>query len=152
MPNVSSHHHDRSSGPTEKYVFYVLIVSGKKCVLYRFDGEEYHRIMHGPESVSEVINDAPERVANFTDPRERRQVTVEKFLHHIDKWLWSITNVEQLPIILLAPEKVAGHFRKISKNDKHIIAHIHGNFDEITIPQLKELIRPYIDKMRVNAL
>ena len=151
MAHVSLRHNPLPGG-REKYVFLVLVLSGKKCILFKYDGDEYHRLENGPESISEVINDAPERVANFTDPKHRKQINIEKFMHQVDKWLGSIEHAEQLPVLLLAPEKVAGRFKKISKNDERIVAYIHGNFDDLTIVQLKKLVEPYIERMRVNLL
>ena len=125
----------------------MVIISGKKCRIYKRDGEIYHRLAHGPESIEEVINDAPTRVANFTDPGMRRQATINKFLNRIDKWLDTIIGTSTTPVFLLAPEKVAGHFKKMTKHRKSIVGYIHGNFDDVTETQLTQLMIPYANRL-----
>ena len=122
----------------QAFPFLVLIISGKKCKIYRREGESYHKLSHGPESIEEVINDTPSRVANFTDPGTRKQVTINKFLKRIDGWLDTLIGSSAMPVFLLAPEKVAGHFKKITKHGKNIIGYIHGNYDDVTIAQLRD--------------
>lgn len=130
-----------------KYPFLVLVVSSKKCMLFKYESDAYTRINDGPESIAEVVNDAPQRISNFSDPIAHKQATVQKFLHRIDEWLGDVLNKYKLPVFLLAPHKIIGHFRKTSKHNKSIIGHIHGNFDEVTIPRLKQIMKPYADRM-----
>lgn len=115
--------------------------------MYKRDGESYQRLAHGPESIEEVINDTPEKVANFTDPGMRRQATISKFLSRIDKWLATVIGTSAIPVFLLAPEKVAGHFKKITKHRKSIIGFIHGNFDDVTPAQLRQIMLPHANRM-----
>jgi hypothetical protein len=94
-----------------------------------------------------VINDAPSRVANFTDPGTRKQVTLNKFLKRIDGWLDKLIGSSAMPVFLLAPEKVAGYFKKITKHNKNIVGYIHGNYDDITVAQLREEMLPHVNRM-----
>jgi hypothetical protein len=134
-------------GIQNQYSFLVLIISGKKCTLYKHEDGVYNKITHGPGSVAEVINDAAEPVSNFSDPKARRQTTLIKFLRSIDQWLCKVNKYPRLPVFLLAPEKVAGHFKKITANKNDIAGHFHGNFDDLTIPQLRTIIEPFVDSL-----
>lgn len=149
MKTVIKKTRKRTTNSSSKQAFplLVLIISGKKCTIYQGTGDSYHKVPHGPESIEEVINDSPSRVANFTDSTTRRQVMINKFLKRIDGWLETLINSSPLPVFLLAPEKVAGHFKKITRHRKSIAGYIHGNFDDITIPQLRQLLQPFVNRM-----
>lgn len=134
-----------------KYPFLVLVVSSKKCRLFKYESDVYTRINDGPESIAEATTDAPQRISNFSDPAAHKQATVQKFLHRIDEGLGDILNKNKLPVFLLAPQKIIGHFRKTSKHNKSIIGHIHGNFDDITLARLKQIMKPYADRMAFLA-
>jgi hypothetical protein len=93
--------------------------------------------------VYEVINDAPERVANFSDPSSRREVILDKFLRRIDDSLDIILNAYHLPLFVLGSEKVLGHFKNMTKHAGSVIEYIHGNYDDITPAQLGDVLAPY---------
>lgn len=118
--------------------------------MYERDGESYKRLAHGPESIEEVISDPPTRVANFTDPGMRRQATINKFLNRVDKWLATVISTSAIPVFLLAPEKVAGHFKKITKHRKNIIGFIHGNFDDVTPAELTQVMLPHVNRISIK--
>ena len=137
----------------DQYFFLVLVISGKKCTLYKHESGKYSKIAHGPESVAEVVNDVFERVSNFADPKMRKQTTLVKFLRSIDHWLGKINDHSTLPIFLLAPKMVIGYFNKITAHKKNIVGHIHGNFDDLTIPELHKLTQQFCDQLdRLNNL
>jgi hypothetical protein len=72
----------------------------------------YDRLAHGPESIEEVINDAPTRVANFTDPGRRRQATMNKFLNRIDGWLDTVIGTPADPCVSFSAGKSSRAFQK----------------------------------------
>ena len=51
--------------------FLVMSVSSKKCSIYRYKNQEITKIDRGPESITEVLNDVPEKVSNFSDQSAR---------------------------------------------------------------------------------
>lgn len=131
----------------DQLLFYVLVISGKKCRLFKHEDATYVKIPHGPESVAEVVNDIAEPVSNFSDPKARKQATLIKFLRFIDQWLGKVISTSTVPVFLLAPEKVAGHFKKLTAHKTNIAGYVHGNFDDLTIPQLKQIIQPLADRL-----
>lgn len=132
-----------SNKQLHKYL--VLLLSGKECSMYIGNSVTYARIVTNiPESVYDFVNDAPERVANFSDMTERKQIIRDKFLHHIDTALDTVLNAYHLPLFVLGAEKILGHFKKFTKHAGAVIEYVPGNYDEATLPQLKEILEPYI--------
>ncbi len=125
--------------------YLVLVLSGKESRIYLGNSNSLVKIVsNAPESVYTCINDAAERVANFSDMSERKEIVTGKFLHQIDNSLDIILNAYRLPLFVLAPEKIMGHFKRISKHMSAVIDYAHGNFDEATLDQLKEIMKPLI--------
>jgi hypothetical protein len=83
-------------------------------------------------------------VANFSDMSERKEIIMDKFLQHIDKSLDIILNAYHLPLFVLGPERMLGHFNNLTKHGSAVIEYIHGNYDEATMPELKEMLEPHI--------
>jgi hypothetical protein len=97
-----------------------------------------------PESVYAYVNDAPERVANYSDMSEHKEIIMDKFLLHIDNALGIILNAYHLPLFVLGPERILGHFKKLTRHTGAIIEYVHGNYEEATLAELKKILEPYI--------
>jgi hypothetical protein len=133
-------------GKKQMLKYLLLIISGKETRIFLGSTEKYIKIAtHTPENVFAYINDPPEKVANFSDANERKRIVLEKFLQHIDKSLENILNAYHLPLFVLAPPRVLGHFKKVSKHQNHVIEFIHGNFDKSSLQELKEIMEPHIE-------
>ncbi|MCW3092016.1 MAG: hypothetical protein JWP81_3085 [Ferruginibacter sp.] len=129
---------------SRKYL--VLSLSGKKMHIYLGDSGSLVRIVSNtPELVYAYINDAPQRVANFSDPSERKETVMDKFLQHIDNSLAIILNAYRLPLFVLAPEKILGHFKKLTKHREAVIEFVPGDYEQTPTEQLKEALNPYIE-------
>ncbi|WP_336518412.1 hypothetical protein [Pollutibacter soli] len=96
------------------------------------------------DSFAEQIADTPERVANFSDPHAHHDIVLEKFLHAIDHTLGMLLNTYRLPLFIVAPRRIYGHFKSLSKHSEEIIDYIHGNYEEATLPEITKLIQPMI--------
>jgi hypothetical protein len=93
--------------------YLVLLLSTKESRMYLGDSATFVRIVSNtPESVYAYVNEVPERVANFSDMSERKEIVMEKFLHHIDNALDIILNAYRLPVFVLGTKRIAGHFKK----------------------------------------
>jgi hypothetical protein len=122
-----------------------LLLSGKESRMYMGNSRSFVRIISDtPESVYAYMNDAPEKVANFSDMSERKEIIMEKFLHHIDKALDIILKSYQLPLFVMGTERIMGHFKKITKHSGAVIEYVPGNYEEATIEELKEKLQPFI--------
>lgn len=125
--------------------YLVLLLSGKESQMYLCNSTTFVRIVSNtPESVYEYVKDIPERVANFSDMSERKEIVMDKFLHHIDNSLDIILNAYHLPLFVLGTERVMGHFKKLTKHSAAVIEYVQGNYEEATVQELKEILGPHI--------
>jgi len=83
-------------------------------------------------------------VANFSDLSTRKQVLPDKFLRHMDEGLSAILNSYDLPVFVIATDKVAGHFACITQNDRHIAGYIHKNCMNTPEENLPDVLLPYL--------
>ncbi len=129
---------------THKYL--VLVLSGKESKIFLGNTDTFVRIVSNtPETVYAYINEVPERVANFSDMTERKQLITDKFLRHIDNGLDIILNAYHLPLFVLGTAKILGHFKKITKHLSAVIDYVHGNYEKATEDELRAVLQPYIN-------
>lgn len=136
--------------------YLVLLLGGKESRMYLGNTGEFIRI-HADKflTMDAYENDAPERVANFSDISDRKEILVYKFLHHVDRSLEEVLNEYRLPVFVLGAEKLLGQFKQVTKHEKAIAGYIHGNYEESTMPQLKEVLEPSVNawkKTKQNGL
>jgi hypothetical protein len=129
--------------------YLVLCVTGKDSRLYLYDSEKFIKVLQKfPESVNAYINEVPERVANFSDISKRKEIVMGKFLNHVDKSLDEVLKTYQLPVLILGPKRTLGYFKKNTRHADSIICYIPGNYAEANFEQLKDIIKPYIEKWK----
>jgi len=127
--------------------YLVLVMSGKKSKMFLGKGKELVKIIsRGPGSIDAFVNDSPARVANFSDPSDRKEKILDKFLHSIDDSLRLVLNSYNFPLFVLGPEKVIGHFKSLTKAASAVVEYIHGNYDDATTDQLKIILQPYLEQ------
>ncbi len=125
--------------------YLVLLLSGKESRIYLGNTDTFVRIVSNTaETVVSYDNDRPERVANFSDMSERREIIMDKFLHHIDKSLDLILNAYHLPLFVLGTDRILGHFKKLTTHKAAIVEYVAGNYEEASLPQLKKILEPHI--------
>ena len=125
--------------------YLVLLLSSKEIQLYHGNTNMLSRVVSTtPESYHAFENDVPERVANFSDMAERKEILMNKFLHHVDQSLDHILKAYQLPVFIMGTERISGHFKSLTRHRAAIVEYIHGNYEEATLPQLQELLKPYL--------
>jgi Bacterial archaeo-eukaryotic release factor family 3 len=131
--------------------YLVFMLSLEKAKMYLGDSSGFTRIKSGiPDSVDAYLNDLPEKVGNFSDPKKRKEITMDKFLRHMDESLSIMLKSHPLPVFILAPERVAGHFSHITKNEKNIVKYIHGNFNDSTEPNIRFAMQPFLADWQRN--
>lgn len=137
--------------------YLLLLLSGKESKVYLGGINNLERIAsNNPESTYAYVNDSPEKVANFSDTNARKEIIMEKFLRNTDRSLDIILKTYNVPIFVLGTEKIVGHFKSITKHSGSIIDFINGNYEEKSMSELKEIIKPKIsdwEKIRdINIL
>jgi hypothetical protein len=136
--------------------YLVLLLSSERSKMYEGDCSKFVLIKSNvPENIFAYKNDIAERVSNFSDPDKRKEILLDKFLHHMDEGLSLVLNAYNLPVFVLAPEKVLGHFKKITRHAEKLVAFISGNYDNATETEIRNVLQPYLKnwtQMRVQAI
>jgi hypothetical protein len=126
--------------------YLVLLLSDKESHMYFGNSNSLVRIMSNThQSGYANRNEVPERVANFSDVTERKEIVSDKFLQQVDNSLSIILNAYPFPLFVMAPEKIADHFKKLTQHTYAIVNYVHGNFEEAAFEQVKSVIRPLIN-------
>ncbi|MFI5151848.1 MAG: hypothetical protein ACHQET_00860 [Chitinophagales bacterium] len=125
--------------------YLILLLSGKSSKMWLGNCSKFILLKSNiPDHVQAYYRDLPERVANFSDQKKQKEILLDKFLRHMDEGLSLILSAYPLPVFVLAPERVIGHFKKITKHEKNIIQCIHGNYEEATEAEIREILKPHI--------
>ncbi|WP_127127438.1 hypothetical protein [Pseudoflavitalea rhizosphaerae] len=125
--------------------YLVLVLSNKHSKIFIGNTTEFIRIVSNtPQGTGAAPRDLPEQVSNFSTVQDLRETVLDKFLHHVDSSLGIILNAYDFPLFILGPEKVIGHFIKLSHHHKRITGLVNGNFDEATEAEIREAIQPQV--------
>lgn len=98
-----------------------------------------------PDHIAAFEHDTSEKVSNFSDASEKKQILLKKFLRHTDEGLKFLLHVYPVPVFIMGSEKVLGYFRALTKNEKSIVGYVHGNYENNTENQLGEALKPYLE-------
>lgn len=129
----------------EVHKYLVLLLSGKESKIFLGNTHTFVRILSNtPDSVYAYVNEVPERVSHYADPSARREVVMEKFLRHVDSGLDLILKAYALPLFVVGTERISGHFKTLTRHPHAVMGYIHGNYEEATAEELKELLRPHV--------
>jgi hypothetical protein len=129
--------------------YLVLLLSYNECIIYMGDTTTFVNIVtNSSSSISQYINDVPERVANFSDMSERKEVMMDKYLRYIDNGLDLILNAYRLPLFVVGTPKITGHFKKLTKHTGSIVGYVEGNYEEAGVAKLKEVLEPHVSDWR----
>jgi hypothetical protein len=136
-----------SKKQVHKYI--LLQLSSNEYRVFIGNSESFIRIISNTtDHVHVLINDAPERVANFTDNKERKEILLDKFMRQADNALDIILQSYKLPLYVMGTDRVLGHFKKLTKHTGMITGYVPGNYEELTTPELKEILKPFIADWR----
>jgi len=76
---------------------------------------------------------------------EDREVMLNKFLHFMDQGLGAVLKVYPLPVFVVAPDRVAGHFERVTRHGHQIAGVIHKDWIGIGEKELKALLEPELE-------
>ena len=149
MVNESFEIRDLVYNKKQSHQYLVLVINGKKSRMFLGNSKTFVKIIADTSSsVYAYINDAPEKVSNFSDNSSRREIIMEKFLHHIDNSLGIILHSYRLPLFVMGPERIVGHFKKLTKHGSAVIEYIYGGYDEANAEELAAVLQPYTAKWK----
>ncbi len=133
--------------PSDKYL--VLVQSGTSFRMFLGDNNKLMGLKVSiPDNIAAYKNDIAEKIEYFTDTTDRKEIMMDKFIHHIDKELEHVLNLYNLPVFVLGTERMSGHFKKYTHNGNAVLGYIHGNYDEATAYQLANVIGPHLIELR----
>jgi Bacterial archaeo-eukaryotic release factor family 3 len=124
--------------------YLVLLLSANETRIYLGNSENFVRIVSNTSKSLAFENDVPEKAANFSDAKTRKEIMTDKFLQHTDNGLDNILNAYHLPLFVLGAEKILGHFKKLTKHASAVIDYVHGNYEEVTTDELNKILKPHI--------
>jgi len=125
--------------------YLLLLLSGKESRMYLHNGSGLKLIKsNGAQNIYAYLNVVPERTGNFSDPADRQEIMLNKFLHHMDQGLAFVLKAYPLPVFVAGPERVAGHFSRITRHASHIAAYIHKNCVHSPENELEALLQPML--------
>lgn len=131
--------------------FLVLLLSDKECRFYLDSEGKLERVKTSVSAeVFAYVNEKPQRVANFSDPGERKEIVMDKFLHLMDQELSRVLATHPVPVFVVGPEKVLGHFRLHSRHLAQIAGYVHGNYMEAGEQELRQLVQPCLDSWQTQ--
>lgn len=124
----------------------LLLLSGKESRMYLRNGSGLKLIKtNGAQNIFAYLNEVPQRTANFSDPADRHEIMLNKFLHHMDEGLSHVLKAYPLPVFVAGPERVAGHFSRVTRHAGNIAAYVHKNCIHDSEKELEVLLQPLLD-------
>jgi hypothetical protein len=133
--------------PADRYLALVQSATSFRIFL----GDEYNLLklkVNIPDNIAAYKNDIAEKIENFTDTTDRKEIMMDKFILHIDKELDRFLNQYNLPVFVLGSERMNGHFKKFTHHEKAVMAYMHGNYDDAKPHQLIDHIKPYFAEIK----
>ncbi|HLG35250.1 MAG TPA: hypothetical protein VI757_10245, partial [Bacteroidia bacterium] len=135
----------------------VITISEKKVRV--FSGFNHRlseiKVEEMPFNIDDVGGDGRSRIASFTSFSSERNVSdqksflenkMEKYLREIDHVISKEPNLKKIPLVICGTDRIAGHFKNITKNSKHILGIVHGNFDNADLNELAGKVNPLLKK------
>ena len=133
----------------EKIGYLVLLLNSTSSKMYVGNLKELQLIKSNRSSdFPQDKNDIAQRVANFSDPDNRKEILLHKFLHHMDQGLSLILKAYNLPVFMIAPERVLGHFKKITRNAEKFVADIHGDYLDTNETTIFKILQPHLQNWK----
>ena len=139
-------------GATQRLPFLLLLLAPKGNQFYIGSlAERYLQpIAKGGKTVDGFANDAPERVANFSDLHERKHQVIIKFLRYTDKKLGDLAHEHDLPVIVMGSPRLLGHFKSLTKHSRRIIGYIQGSFQRLSLNELLYQLGEHLDFRQIH--
>lgn len=129
----------------EDHAYLVLLLGARQSRMYlSVTGGLKIIKSNTPQNVYAWLNEVPERSANFSDPSGRREVMLDKFLHHMDEGLAAVLAAYPRPVFVIGDSRTCGHFAAITRHGKNIAGYVHRNASDLREQEILEALRPTI--------
>jgi hypothetical protein len=125
--------------------YLILLLSAKFSKMYIVDHSGIHIIKSNlAQNVQAYERDMPERVPHFDDPHEHKEILIDKFLKHMDDGLSLMLKAFPLPVFVIGPAKILGHFKNFTKNERNIAGFVQDDYENLTEFEIEKSIQPHI--------
>ena len=110
--------------------YMVLLLNSNKPVIYY----GYNNILVKTTSIElplpeeSIEGDHSLGHSNFLDTSAIKETNLDKYLRETDRILTNALKQIPVPIIVSGPKKSIGHFKSITRNSKHIMDYVEGNY------------------------
>lgn len=129
--------------------YLLLLLSGRESRMYLRNETGLKLIKtNAAQNIYAYLNEVPERAGNFSDPADRHEIMLNKFMHHMDQGLAHVLKAYPLPVFVAGPERVVGHFSRITRHAGNIAAYIHKNCVHSPENELEALLQPMLEDWR----
>lgn len=129
----------------KKHIEYlILLLSASSSKMFIGNNFKVTPIEFKVDKAAAFINDIAEPVANFSDPGQRKEELLNKFLQHVDQGLSIALKSYPYSVFVAGAERTLGHFKKITKNEKSLVQFITGNYIDATDAEIAEIIQPHV--------
>jgi len=113
--------------------FIALVINGKQAQIYHGYKHPLRLVpIHRPEKLYTWLNEVPEKTGNFSDPDDRHETMLDKFLRHIDADLGEILNTSPLPVFVIGAERTIGIIQPATGEDAEVCGHCVLRYVELT--------------------
>ena len=132
---------------THNFNYLVLVLSHKHArLLYGVNENVVDVPSNLPEHVAQFSRDVAEKVENYSDAADVKEAAFGRFLRKVDAELREVINQYGLPFFVLGVEEVNSSFKNMTKNGRHLLASIHGNYDHATPAKIYEALLPALQE------
>ncbi|BAV06859.1 hypothetical protein SAMN05421788_102507 [Filimonas lacunae] len=114
---------------------------------YRFiigNTTQFIHIINSVKETEAVHRDLPSQTGNFSDTASQDEIDRNKFLLLADLCLGRVLLSHDLPLFILGPEQVIGHFKQISHHHKRVIQYVSGSFEKAGEQEIGKVLAPYV--------
>ena len=129
----------------EIHKYLLVVLSSNWTKIFLGNTKHFVRVtLNVPDNIEAYKNDIGEKIANFSDENNRKEILMDKFLQHTDNGLSLLLKSYNLPLFVMGAPKILGHFKSISHNLKKVIDYIPGNYEENTESTFQKIMQPYL--------
>ena len=133
----------------QKNINYLLVIISQKGVK-TFNGDLFElksiEFADMPENVKDVSNEHSFPSLDYLDNKAFDEKNLHNYLRFIDDVLEKSLKQNGTPVVIMGNVKILGYFRLYTQNTKRIIGYVEGNYEHVSLPEIKSKAEPIIQK------
>ena len=133
----------------QKNIKYLLVIISQKGVK-TFNGDLFElksiEFADMPENVKDVSNEHSFPGLDYLDNKAFDEKNLHNYLRFIDDVLEKSLKQNGTPVVIMGNVKILGYFRLYTQNTKRIIGYVEGNYEHVSLPEIKSKAETIIQK------